>query len=65
MKGKFKKSGSNGFSMHLNCEHCGKPINRTSFHFGMDCEDGCAEKQYQKQVQSGSVSMENLVKGES
>jgi hypothetical protein len=62
MKAKLKKSGSNGFSINLNCEHCGKPINRTSVHFGMDCEDGCAEKKYHKQIQSGSVSMENLMK---
>lgn len=64
MKAKIKKSGSNGFTINLNCEHCGKSINRTSVHFGMDCEDGCAEKKYNQRL-SGSmdkIQMDDLVK---
>jgi hypothetical protein len=28
------------------CEYCGKPITRTSYRFGMDCEDHCTEKRF-------------------
>jgi hypothetical protein len=30
------------------CEYCGKPISKTSNDFGMDCEDDCSRKEYDK-----------------
>lgn len=43
MKLKKAKKTSGGVELWFSCEHCGKPISRTSY-FGMDCEDQCAEK---------------------
>ena len=36
----------------LNCQNCGKPINKTSVEFGMDCEDKCGEKAYKKLIKT-------------
>jgi hypothetical protein len=41
-----KNVGKKKFDIFLNCNYCGKPITETSEHFGMDCEDHCAEKKF-------------------
>ena len=37
-----------GNNASLVCPYCGKEYSKTSTHFGMDCEDSCAEKAYNK-----------------
>lgn len=33
----------------ISCEHCGKPISKTSKHFGMDCEDDCGWRKFREE----------------
>jgi acetyl-CoA carboxylase beta subunit len=47
-----KKNGT--ISLVIKCPNCGKPINKTSLEFGMDCEDKCAEKTYRKLVEANT-----------
>ena len=42
------KNEDDSINVSLNCPHCGKPITKTSPEFGMDCEDDCGKKTYQK-----------------
>ena len=60
MKYKEKKV-KGGIAISLKCEHCGKPINVTSRHFGMDCKNHCAEKHMSKAEKefSGLMSPDN------
>jgi hypothetical protein len=34
-------------NIEINCKYCGKPISKTS-DFGMDCENDCARKKWEK-----------------
>lgn len=34
----------------ITCDHCGKPITRTSEDFGMDCEDECGRKAFEAET---------------
>ena len=35
-------------SININCPQCGLPITKTSEKFGMDCENDCGKKDYEK-----------------
>jgi hypothetical protein len=45
---KVKKLRGGKFALDILCEHCGKPITKSTKNFGMDCEDDCARKAYIK-----------------
>ena len=40
------REDSTGLHVDVFCEYCLKPITVTSKHFGMDCEDHCAERAF-------------------
>ena len=49
----FVETDANGnLQVHINCEYCGKPICKTSEDFGMDCEDDCNRKAYEKRLKT-------------
>jgi hypothetical protein len=60
---KETKNKNGSINIHLNCPHCGKPINKTSVEFGMDCKDHCAEKAYKKLIEADpeAKAMDNFL----
>ena len=38
----IKKDSHNGLHLSITCPYCGKPINKTSVKWGMDCENDCS-----------------------
>jgi hypothetical protein len=38
-----------GVALDITCEYCGKPISLRDPDFGMDCEDDCSKKLWEKQ----------------
>ena len=43
-----KKDKNGGIHLNINCTHCGKPISKNT-DFGMECEDECARKNWEKE----------------
>ena len=58
-----KKNKDGTTSLVIKCPSCGKPINKTSVEFGMDCENHCAEKAYRKLVEANTnaKAMDNFL----
>ena len=56
-KSTIKTDNKGNFHITLKCPTCGKPIH-TSKHFGMDCEDHCGEKAYNKLIENNPLAKE-------
>jgi hypothetical protein len=47
----------------VQCEHCGKPLSKTSEDFGMDCEDSCGEKALGEAGEAGIQELMDILNG--
>jgi len=58
------KNKDGTINISIKCPHCGKPINKTSVEFGMDCENHCGEKAYKELIATNTEAkaMDNFMK---